>query len=48
MSHRTHKKLTINKTMDITDRTDFYDNGLTFHDMDKVFQDYGDYSIGHS
>lgn len=41
MSEKTRKRLTVDSIMEITGRKDFYENGLTINDMDKVFKEYG-------
>ena len=40
MSERTRKRLTVDSIMEITGRKDFYENGLSLNDMDKVFKQY--------
>ena len=40
MSERTRKRLTVDSIMEITGRKDFYENGVSLNDMDKVFKQY--------
>ena len=40
MSEKTRKRLTIERIIEITGRQDFYENGLSINDMDKVFKEF--------
>ena len=40
MSEKTRKRLTIERMIEITGRQDFYENGLSINDMDKVFKEF--------
>ena len=40
MSEKTRKRLTIERVIEITGRKDFYENGLSINDMDKVFKEF--------
>ena len=40
MSEKTRKRLTVERIIEITGRQDFYENGLSINDMDKVFKQF--------
>ena len=40
MDDRRRNRLTVNRIMEITGREDFYSNGASISDMDKVFREF--------
>ena len=40
MSKKTRKQLTVEKIIEITGKTDFYESGLSINDMSKVFEEF--------